>query len=233
MNTKLFGLLALTLLATLNSQLATGFAQGTAFTYQGRLNDGGAPANGSYDLTFTLLNVSSGAGTMAGPVTNSAVGASNGLFTVTLDFGSGAFPGADRFLEIGVRTNGSGAFTALSPRQKITSAPHAITAGNVTGAVAASQLSGAVALANLPTTVLVTNGQTGVNLTGTFSGNGAGVTNVALTTLNSFGALSWPGNFVLASSPGVGSIPESVTAADVNGDGKVDLISANSDAKPL
>src|SRR5438445_1065065 len=79
MNTKLFGLLALTLLATLNSQLATGFAQGTAFTYQGRLNDGGAPANGSYDLTFTLLNVSSGAGTMAGPVTNSAVGASNGL----------------------------------------------------------------------------------------------------------------------------------------------------------
>src|SRR5947209_5745051 len=26
-------------------------AQGTAFTYQGRLNDGAAPANGSYDLT--------------------------------------------------------------------------------------------------------------------------------------------------------------------------------------
>jgi len=32
------------------------------------------------------------------------------------------------------------------------------------------------------------------------------------------------GGFVLASSPGVGSRPESVTAADVNGDGKVDLM---------
>ena len=31
-------------------------AQGTAFTYQGRLNDGGNPANGFYDLTFQLWN---------------------------------------------------------------------------------------------------------------------------------------------------------------------------------
>ena len=30
------------------------FAQGTAFTYQGRLNDGGNPANGIYDLRFTV-----------------------------------------------------------------------------------------------------------------------------------------------------------------------------------
>src|SRR5260370_14124839 len=30
-------------------------AQGTAFTYQGRLNNGGNPANGNYDLTFTLF----------------------------------------------------------------------------------------------------------------------------------------------------------------------------------
>jgi len=34
-------------LTTLNSQFSTAFAQSTAFTYQGRLNDSGASANGS------------------------------------------------------------------------------------------------------------------------------------------------------------------------------------------
>src|ERR1017187_2384172 len=34
-------------------------------------------------------------------------------------------------------------------------------------------------------------------------------------------------NFVISSSPGVGSGPTSVCAADVNGDGRLDLICAN------
>ena len=42
----------LILLATVNALQA----QGTAFTYQGRLNDGGSPATGNYDLTFALYN---------------------------------------------------------------------------------------------------------------------------------------------------------------------------------
>jgi len=54
---------------------------------------------------------------------------SNGLFTVTLDFGAN-FPGANRWLEIGVRTNGGGAYTTLSPRQALTATPYAIMAGN-------------------------------------------------------------------------------------------------------
>ena len=36
-------------------------AQGTAFTCQGRLNDGASPANGAYDLTFELFSVHSDA----------------------------------------------------------------------------------------------------------------------------------------------------------------------------
>src|ERR1041385_4248258 len=42
-------------------------AQGTAFTYQGRLDNNGAPANGSYDLQFILFNVSQ-FGFPAGPI---------------------------------------------------------------------------------------------------------------------------------------------------------------------
>ena len=49
---------------------------------------------------------------------------SNGLFTTTLDFGLA--PVGDCWLEIGVRTNGDGAFATLSPRQHLTPAPRAI-----------------------------------------------------------------------------------------------------------
>jgi len=41
----LFLTLALLSLSTLNSQLSTAFAQGTAFSYQGRLDGGGTLAN--------------------------------------------------------------------------------------------------------------------------------------------------------------------------------------------
>ena len=68
-------------------------AQGTAFIYQGRLNDGSNPANGSYDLTFTLYPAGSGGSPTAGPLTNSVTGVTNGLFTVAMDFGAN-FPGA-------------------------------------------------------------------------------------------------------------------------------------------
>src|SRR5207302_1257077 len=95
------------------------WAQGTAFTYQGRLTDNASPANGSYDLTFALFSVSSGAGQVGTTITNTATAVSNGVFTVTLDFGAN-FPGAGRWLEIGARTNSGGAFATLSPRQKLT-----------------------------------------------------------------------------------------------------------------
>src|SRR5665213_2890901 len=46
--------LALLALSTLNLQLSTCLAQGTAFTYQGRLNSSGGPANGLYDFRIRL-----------------------------------------------------------------------------------------------------------------------------------------------------------------------------------
>jgi hypothetical protein len=125
---KLFrGSALLLLLSTLNPQLSSCHAQGTAFTYQGRLNNGSVPANGSYDVTFTLFATNTGSSAVAGPVTNAAVTVSNGLFTTTVDLGN-AFPGAARWLELAVSTNGGEAFTVLNPRQPITPTPYAITA---------------------------------------------------------------------------------------------------------
>jgi trimeric autotransporter adhesin len=98
----------------------------TAFTYQGRLNDGANPANGSYDFRFALYTADTG-GSQSGPaLTNSPVAINNGLFTATLDFGAGVFDGTAFWLEIGVRTNSTEVFTTLSPRQPITPAPYAL-----------------------------------------------------------------------------------------------------------
>jgi hypothetical protein len=107
--------------------LSTAFAQGTAFTYQGRLDDGGTAANGTYDFSFALFATNAGGSAIAGPVTNADVNVREGLFTVSLDFGPEAFPGARRWLEIIAATNGAPGIR-LSPRQEILPAPYAILA---------------------------------------------------------------------------------------------------------
>ena len=75
------------LLMSINSNPLSLFAQGSAFTYQGRLNDGGTPANGVYDLRFAIYDASANGSQAGNSVTNLATGVSNGLFAVTLNFG--------------------------------------------------------------------------------------------------------------------------------------------------
>ena len=94
--------LTLLALATLNLQLSTVFAQGTAFTYQGRLNSGTNPATGIYDLRFAVYDAVSGGSVAGSALTNAATPVTNGLFTVMLDFGSGVFNGNARWLDIAV-----------------------------------------------------------------------------------------------------------------------------------
>jgi hypothetical protein len=136
--------MALLFLSTLHAQLSPALAQGTAFTYQGRLNDGSAPANGRFDFGFALCTSASGP-TINANVIIYDVSVTNGLFTTLIDFGPNFFDGRAFWLEIGVRTNDMGGpFAVLQPRQPITptpSAQYAALAGTVTnGAITASQL---------------------------------------------------------------------------------------------
>jgi hypothetical protein len=156
---------------TLNPQLSAS-PLGTAFTYQGRLADGGNPASGIYDLRFTIYDALAGGNAIGGVLTNGATEVTNGLFTVVLDYGK-VFTGQALWLEIGVRSNGAAAdFTVLSPRQALTPATYALyaaSAGTAASAasaasVAAANITGTIPLAKLPGAVL-TNNATGVNLT--------------------------------------------------------------------
>jgi hypothetical protein len=144
---------------------------GTAFTYQGRLNSAGQPANGNYDLKFTLYDAASGSGQVSSSVTNAPVIVTNGAFTVSLDFGA-LFNGDARWLEIGVRTNGSsGLFITLSTRQPLTPSPYALYAPNAglattagTANNLAGNLSGDVTGTQIATVVARVGGQTATNV---------------------------------------------------------------------
>ena len=151
--------------------MSAGTARGqtTAFTYQGQLSDAGALANGSYDLRFALFDSTAGGAQIGSNQDVPGVPVKDGVFTVQLDFGVNAFPGANRFVEIGVKPAGSGSFTTLAPRQQISSSPYAIrtlsaaTADALSSAcvgcvkdtqiqtVAGSKVSGPIPAASLPT----------------------------------------------------------------------------------
>jgi len=153
--------LGLAMLAGINHAAA----QGTAFTYQGQLSDGGSPANGSYDFRFRLAGDPLGSSYAGEPFLTNALRVSNGQFVTAIDFGA-VFTGSNYWLEVDVRTNGETSYTMLSPLQAMTPAPYAVfanTASNLSGTLPAGQLSGTVPLANLPAAVL-TNNETGVTL---------------------------------------------------------------------
>jgi formylglycine-generating enzyme required for sulfatase activity len=183
---------ALLVLSTLIYRPSTLHAQGTAFTYQSRLQNNGSPASGTYNLTFTLFNTNTSGVAIAGPVTNNAVTVTNGLFATAIDFGPGVFTGGSNWLEIAVSTNGANSFTTLAPRQQVLPTPYALYSANAgsavtattaasAGSVSAANIVGTIPVAQLPAAV-VTNGASGVNLTGTFTGNGSGLTNVTAAT---------------------------------------------------
>lgn len=155
-----FAWLAALVVFLLNAQA---WSQSSAFTYQGHLMDGGISADGNYDLQFSLQNSLTGGATIGVPQVVAPVTVTNGIFSVTLDFGAAVFDGSDRWVEIGVRPAGSAvAHTVLAPRQRITSNPYAIRAANAATATNASHLTGALSSSNVPagfvTSAMIANG---------------------------------------------------------------------------
>ncbi|MBI2767053.1 MAG: hypothetical protein HYX53_14235 [Chloroflexi bacterium] len=103
---------------------------GNGFTYQGRLTESGAPANGTYDLRFILYDAETGGAQVGTEVEQKDdVTVTNGIFNVVLTFSATAFNGDARWLEIAVRAGsgtGTAGFTVLSPRQPVSPAPYAL-----------------------------------------------------------------------------------------------------------
>lgn len=123
-------------------------AQTSTFHYQGRLKFAGQPVTGTADFQFSLFEGSSG-GSRLGLQVENDVPVVDGVFSVELDFGPGAFDdGGDRHLEIEVRyPASSGTWVLLGARQRIVSTPYAVQArGLTTGSSGTFTLDGDVSI---------------------------------------------------------------------------------------
>jgi len=178
------------------------------FIYQGRLNDGGVPATGKYDMVFNLYDDATNGSVLGTFSIFGAVPVTNGLFSVELnaygEFGTNAFNGQARWLQIGVRTNNNNAMNPwinLAPRQAVNCTPQAMfaeSAGNAKtaatvadGAITASKLaSGAVQANNLAPGSLAWT-----NITGIPAGFADGMDNGAFYAAGPGLNLNWVNQF--------------------------------------
>lgn len=95
-------------------------AQAAGFTYHGRLNDGGQPANGRYDLRLTLYGGEYAVAPLADTITLYGVEVSDGRFRTAVDFA--ATPTQDGWVGVAVRKAGGGDFIDLAGRSSINGA---------------------------------------------------------------------------------------------------------------
>ena len=100
------------------------FAQTSAFSYQGRLSELGAPVTGTRYFRFTLFDENGVP--VPGTLTQQTLMVTAGVFNTSLDFGPAGFPGPNRSLEVAVKVNPGDPYTVLNPRQPILSAPYSI-----------------------------------------------------------------------------------------------------------
>jgi hypothetical protein len=141
----------ITILAISCAVSTAAFGQTSSFVYQGKLQENGNAANGTYQFTFKLYDSVSNGNQIGQTVNDLPAAVINGIFSVNLDFGVNSFDGGPRFLEIGVRTSGSGLpYTTLMPRQPMTSAPYAVKSLNADSATTAQTSNNSLNLGGVP-----------------------------------------------------------------------------------
>lgn len=89
------------------------------FNYHGALQDGGKPADGSYDLQLTLYSASQGGQVVGGPLVVYKVPVRNGAFNTDVDFGAVQNASGGSWLAVQVRKSGDAAFAALDTRAAV------------------------------------------------------------------------------------------------------------------
>lgn len=101
---------------------------GSGFSYQGELLDNGSPANTQYDIMFVAYDSLVDGNPV--PVTPEFLNVEviNGLFNIeNVDFGDATYEGKEIFLEVNVRkSSDGGAYSALTPRQRIGATPYSV-----------------------------------------------------------------------------------------------------------
>ena len=99
-------------------------ALSTAFNYQGQLLASGEPVTDECGMIFSLYDSAIG-GNMIGTPISTTVTVTDGLFSVNLDFGSGAFTDEIRWLGIQAKGSSDAGFANLG-RQELVASPYAL-----------------------------------------------------------------------------------------------------------
>ncbi len=115
------------LLAGLVGLLLSAGAVAQPISYQGFAEDGGAPADGTYDFEFRVYDAATGGAAQGLAITADNVVVTGGVFDVDLDFAADIFGGgADRWLEVRMRPGSGGSYSTLTPRTRLGATPTAL-----------------------------------------------------------------------------------------------------------
>jgi len=97
-------------------------ANAEPFTYQGQLNDGGMPANGTYNIKLEVTDAAIGGNLIGSGFNFTNVPVVDGLFELEFDPGD-IFTSQDVWLQVTIAENGNA--VTLTPNTKITATPKA------------------------------------------------------------------------------------------------------------